>query len=116
MERTEKKLREGGFFYRKLFERDRMAFGEPEEWAFYLRAFLNAGRSVDYRLRHEQSSYPTFGEVWNGLHPAEDHFMKFMSLDRADEVHHGGSKRVERERRIFYWKLLQRQIRGRHCL
>ena len=56
-----KKLREAAFFLGKLDKRSRIAFGEREQFDYYLSAFLNACRVVDYRLRHEQgNTYRTF--------------------------------------------------------
>ena len=102
MLRVRKKLREARFFLGKMAERAQMAFGEHEESDFYLSAFLSAGRSVDYRLRHEQgATYSTFWVSWdNALSPYEQRVMKFMANDRNFEVHESGSNRAELENRI----------------
>jgi len=102
MWRVRKKLQEARFFLGKMAERGEMAFGEHEESDFYLSAFLSAGRSVDYRLRHEQgATYLTFRESWdNALSPDEQRLMKCMVDDRNFEVHESGSNRAELEKRI----------------
>lgn len=102
MWRVHKKLREARFFLGKLAELAQMAFGEHEQSDFYLSAFLSAGRSVDYRLRHEQgATYSTFRVSWgNALSSDEQRLMKFMVDDRNFEVHESGSNRAEFENRI----------------
>jgi hypothetical protein len=102
MWRVRKKLREARFFLGKMAECAQMAFGEHEESDFYLSAFLSAGRSVDYRLRHEQgATYLTFRGSWDvALSPDERRLMKFMIDDRNFEVHESGSNRAELENQI----------------
>ena len=97
-----KKLREARFFLGKMTEREQKAFGDHEEFDFYLSAFLSAGRTVDYRLRHEQENpYRTFRDGWDkSLSPHEQQLMKFMVDDRNFEVHESGSTRGEKESRI----------------
>jgi hypothetical protein len=96
---VEKKLREASFFLSMMAEREKMAFGDREEFDFYLSAFLNAARSVDYRMRHEQSTlYKTWRTRWDGMLPdADDRLIKFFADDRAAEVHRSGSNRDEGE-------------------
>ena len=53
VEGVEKKLREARFFLDRMSEHERMPFDNKEPFDFYLSAFLGAGRTVDYRLRHE---------------------------------------------------------------
>jgi hypothetical protein len=102
MLRIDKKLREARFFLGKMLERAQMAFGDHEEFDFYLSAFLSAGRSVDYRLRHEQgSTYKTFRAGWdNRLSQDDERLVKFLVDDRNVEVHESGSSRTEHEHRI----------------
>jgi hypothetical protein len=71
---VDKKLREAQFFLEKMRERERMAFGDPEVFDFLLSAFLNAVRTVDYRLCHEQKrTYPDWRvKTWNVANPMED--------------------------------------------
>jgi hypothetical protein len=94
MENAEKKLREARFFLNKMEERERMAFDDKEPFDFYLSAFLNAGRTVDYRLR-QTATYPTWRTAWDAtLTQAQQGLIKFMVDDRNVEVHRGGSSRV----------------------
>jgi len=105
MWRVHKKLREACFFFGKMAERAQMAFGEHEEFDFYLSAFLSAGRSIRYRLHHEQgTAYKTFWTSWkHALLPDEQRLMKFMVDDRNFEVHESGSHRTELESRIPFY-------------
>jgi hypothetical protein len=102
MLRIDKKLREARFFLRKMGERAQIAFGEHEEFDFYLSAFLSAGRSVDYRLRHEQgAAYVTFRAGWEKtLSPDDQCLVKALVDDRNVDVHESGSSRTEGEGRI----------------
>jgi hypothetical protein len=99
---VQKKLREARFFLRMMCEQELRAFGDKEPFDFFLSAFLSAARSVDYRLRHEQSAlYPPWRKTWNTtITAAEDRLMEFMAQDRASEVHEGGSRRVEQQTSI----------------
>ena len=73
-----------------------MAFGDPEVFDFLLSAVLNAVRTVDYPLRHEQRTYPDWRDkTWNVANPMEDSRLQFLSSDRRVEVHESGSARVE---------------------
>jgi len=103
IEGVEKKLREARFFLDKMIDHERMAFRDKEPFDFYLSAFLNAGRTVDYRLRYEQAAvYPNWRIGWDASHQAEQALIKFMVDDRNDEVHEGGSSRtVTTENREF---------------
>lgn len=95
--KVEKKYREAQFFLGKLWERARIAGGDPDELDFWLSAFLSAGRSVDYWLRHEfPASYPHFFRTWEAALPTDcKDLPAFIHDDRADEVHEGGSQRIE---------------------
>jgi hypothetical protein len=46
IESAEKKLREAKFFLNKMIEQERGAFGDKEQFGFYLSAFLSAATSV----------------------------------------------------------------------
>jgi hypothetical protein len=109
MLRIQKKLREAHFFLAKMTDREQKAFGDHEEFDFYLSAFLSAARSVDYRLRYEQKkAYKIFYGNWeNALSPDEKRLMKFMADDRKIEVHQSGSARVQKERRILVYDTYQ---------
>jgi hypothetical protein len=93
--RVHKKIGEAQFFLGKMSERERHAFGDHVRFDYYLSAFLNAGRTVDYRLCHEQKAiYKPWRKTWNTrLRPDENSLIKFMVDDRNDEVHESGSSR-----------------------
>jgi hypothetical protein len=101
--RVHKKLAEAQFFLSKMIEQERRIFrgGDPREpfepFDYYLSAFLSAGRTVDYRLRHEQAViYPAWRTAWDAsLTPQENSLIKFMVDDRNVEVHASGSSRGE---------------------
>ena len=100
--RIEKKLREAGFFLNQMRDRESRAFGDREQFDFYLSACLGAARSVDYRLRHEQpNTYPVWRKNWDeSLTPSEAGLIKFMVDDRNVEVHESGSSRGVKDERI----------------
>ena len=101
MQRVYKKLREAHFFLLRMRERAALAFGEHEEFDFHLSAFLNAGRSLDWRLRHTSNPYPAFRNTWDqALTVGEADLIKFMIDDRNLEVHEAGSARQLAELRI----------------
>jgi hypothetical protein len=93
IEDVEKKLSEARFFLEKMIDHERMA---SRDFDFYLSAFLNAGRTVDYRLRREQKAiYPTWRTAWDAaLAQEQQDLIKFMVDERNVEVHRGGSSRV----------------------
>src|SRR5688500_5896996 len=99
---VDKKLRETTFFLEKMAEREQLAFGDHEEFDFYLSAFLNAARTVDYRLRHvEGDKYRNFRATWDSELTTDDQsLIKFLIDDRDVEVHERGSSRTVREMRI----------------
>lgn len=69
--------------------------GDKEPFDYYLSAFLNAARTVDYRLRHEQgASFKLWRRAWDTrLDPQQRRLMKFIDDDRNEEVHDSGSSR-----------------------
>jgi hypothetical protein len=103
LSRVHKKLTEAAFFLNKMAEQERRIFGhgglsEPfEPFDYYLSAFLNAGRTVDYRLCHEHKAiYKPWRKAWNArITPDENRLIKFMVDDRIAEVHASGSSRSE---------------------
>ena len=52
IESVEKKLREANSCLAKMRDQESRAFGDKEPFDFALSAFLNAARTVDYRLCH----------------------------------------------------------------
>jgi hypothetical protein len=93
--RVHKKIAEAQFFLSKMIEQESQIIGDEQPFDYYLSAFLNAARAVDYRLRHEQKPvYPKWRKTWDaGLTTDQDRLMKFMADDRAGEVHESGSRR-----------------------
>lgn len=101
MQRVQKKLREARFFLAHLSEQSKRAFGGTEPLDFYLSAFLNAARCVEYMLhRRDGGKYGLFRDQWIQQCPPERSLIDFMREDRNCEVHRDGSRREERERRI----------------
>jgi hypothetical protein len=101
MNNVEKKLREAGFFLDKMREQERRAFGDKEPFDFYLSAFLNACRTIDYRMRHEQAAYPAWRTAWDKKISTENSaLIKFMIDDRNIEVHESGSSRTSKSEGI----------------
>jgi hypothetical protein len=100
--KVEKKLRECEFFLNHMREHERLAFGDREPFDFYLSAFLNASRSVDYRLCHENKArYPEWRKAWNGkLSAGQRELIKFFVDDRNVEVHESGSSRIAKNEDI----------------
>jgi hypothetical protein len=90
-----KSLSEADFFLGKMREQEERFFGNKEPFDYYLSAFLSVGRSVDYRLRHEQGAiYKPWRAAWDGdLAPAENALIKALVDDRNTEVHGSGSGR-----------------------
>lgn len=79
-----------------MIEQEARAFGDREPFDFYLSAFLSASRSIDYRLRHQQSAiYPAWRNSWDAnLAAGDDQLIKFLCGDRGHEVHKSGSGRT----------------------
>jgi hypothetical protein len=95
LSRVHKKLAEADFFLDKMREQEQRLVGDREPFDYYLSAFLSAGRTVDYRLRHEHKAiYEPWRTAWNAtLSAADDGLIKFMVNDRNVEVHESGSNR-----------------------
>jgi hypothetical protein len=101
IESAEKKLREADWFLTKMREQEVRASGDNEPFDFCLSAFLNAARTVDYRLRHEHgAAYKPWREQWINTNPKDDAFIKFFVDDRRDEVHESGSARDVKQESI----------------
>jgi hypothetical protein len=101
IENVETKLHEARSFLDKMRERERMAFGDKAEFDHLLSAFLNAARTVDYRLRHEcKKTYETWRGEWDRKNSSEASLIKSMVDQRNIEVHRSGSDRIERTKEI----------------
>jgi hypothetical protein len=98
LENVRAKSREAEFFLGEMLKQEPRFIGDERPFAFgyYLSAFLNAARTVDYRLRHEHGAiYKPWRAAWDGqLSAGEDRLLKFMADDRIAEVHKTGSTRV----------------------
>jgi hypothetical protein len=82
---TEMKLREVKFFFAKLRNASQgMQYNEPEEFAFYLNAFLSAARSVTFALQFEdKTSYDAWFKPWCDSRTAKDReLLNFMKKQR----------------------------------
>jgi hypothetical protein len=99
---VEKKLREAKFFLDKMIEQEAKDFNHKEPFEFYFSAFLNAGRSVGYRLQHVleaaygkdqgKARYLRWRKAWEkATLQAQQNLIKFMINTRDVEVHEGGS-------------------------
>jgi hypothetical protein len=91
---TQKNSR-GTFFSRQDDRARARIIGDKEPFDYYLSAFLNASRTVDYRLRHEQgATYTPWRTAWDARPaPEQCGLVKFISADRNVEVHASGSNR-----------------------
>lgn len=89
---TQKKLREARFFLGCLRRRDRVAPPEPEEFEFYLSAFLSAARSVTFALENEEEAkYKEWRGTWSTLITAEEQtFLDAMVQQRNIAQKRGG--------------------------
>ena len=90
-----KKPREAGFFLDAMWHEEQRIVGYKEPFDFYLSAFLSAGRTVDYRLRHEQGTlYRPWRKAWDKKLPTKARgLIEDLIIDRNIEVHENGSSR-----------------------
>jgi hypothetical protein len=101
IESVEKKLREAEFFLTNMRDQEARAFGDREPFDYALSAFLNAARTVDYRLRHQHgATYKPWRKKWNASNPKEAKLIEFFVKDRVAEVHQEGSKRDVKQESI----------------
>jgi len=101
IESVEKKLREAEYFLAQMREQEIRAFGDKEPFDFQLSAFLNAGRTVGYRLCHlHGSAYKAWRKRWNASNPKDDDLIKFFADDRDIDVHQLGSSREVKQKAV----------------
>jgi len=114
LSRVRKKLAEADFFLAKMTKQEQRPLGDRERFEYYLSAFLNAARTVDYRLCHEQEPiYKPWREAWNAhLSPEENGLIKNMIDDRNLEVHESGSRRSVGQEDIDYTRPMVRSGRS----
>jgi hypothetical protein len=101
--RVHKKLAEANYFFQLLMQQEQCTIGyHREPFDYLLSAFLNATRTVDYRLRHEQgTTYKPWRAAWDAtLTPEQRGMMKYMANDRAAEVHRTGSGRSVKKEQV----------------
>jgi hypothetical protein len=93
--RVQDKLAEAQFFLDKMTKQEPRVAGDRRPFDYYLSAFLSAGRTVDYRLRHEQGvKYVPWRKAWDAtLTSHQNSLIKFMVDDRDREIHEKGSIR-----------------------
>jgi hypothetical protein len=100
IEAAKAKLHEARSFLGDMREAEKKAFGEPR-FEHYLSAFLNAGRTVDNRLRNGcAATYPAWRKTWDAQHPSEDRVLKSMHDRRANEFHESGSGHTAKSEQI----------------
>jgi len=88
------KLREAYFFLGHLVAKTRtFPSSDPEEFEFFLSAFLSAARSVTFALQAEKKdTYDTWFPEWKAHRSIEDlDFLKAMNAQRVEEVHKKGA-------------------------
>jgi hypothetical protein len=95
IEATQKKLAEGKFFFgHRQAESRKTVQKEPEDFGYFLSAFLSAGRSVTFALQFEQKDdYDAWYVGWeSGLGADDRKLWKEMNAHRVEEVHRDGAK------------------------
>jgi hypothetical protein len=101
IETVEAKLHEARSNLDEMRDQEQRAFGDKSRFDHLLSAFLNAGRSVDNRLRHEcKATYPAWRKIWNAQHPSEDSILESMHARRATDFHESGSGRIVKTKEI----------------
>jgi len=108
IERTRRKLDEARFFYGRLVkERQRKTLMNPSAFGYYLSAFIQAARSVTWRLGNEESDkWKAWRPKWERTLSDEDKkLLRFTRKLRNAEVKQGGTDLVveleEVEVRLF---------------
>jgi hypothetical protein len=86
IEKTQMKLGEAQFFYRKMVRESERAMSEA--FGYYLSAFVSAARSVGYRLQNEEKArYDAWYPGWEAsLTDEERQRWKFMHKQRTEEL------------------------------
>jgi hypothetical protein len=88
IEAVRAKLQEARSFLNEMDDQQQKAFGDKSRFDHLLSALLNAGQSVDNRLRHEcAATYPDWRKAWNAQHPSEDRILETMHARRATDFH-----------------------------
>jgi hypothetical protein len=90
---TQKKLREARFFAQMLGKVNREPVrNEPEEFEYYLSAFLSAARSITFALQHEEKDkYDAWFPAWfNSRSPEDQTLLQDMKIHRNFVQKEGG--------------------------
>ncbi len=90
--KTQKKLREARFFFARLRKKGEAFVGDPEEFEFYLSAFLTSGCSVTSVLLNEKQCGPWSKKWKDTLTGSDRKLWDFMHKERNAEVHRKGTK------------------------
>ena len=112
IERTQKRLREAQFFYRRLdsskdlLGRDK---DEPEAFEFYLSAFIQVARTVPWVLQSEEKEkYDAWNPIWEQQLSSEEHeLLKFTKKIRNEAVKRGVIETVAEWENIDLYELLK---------
>jgi len=94
IEATLRKLNEAKFFYGHLVrERQQKRFPDPSAFRYYFSAFIQAARSVTWRLGNEEpEKWKAWEPKWKANRTQEEQRLLDLTNDlRTDEVHHGGT-------------------------
>lgn len=98
IEVTQKKLREARFFAELLGKANRQPVrNEPEQFEYYLSAFLSAARAVTWVLQHEEKDrYDAWSPAWfNSRSPEDQTLLKDMITRRNFVQKRGGTQTDE---------------------
>ena len=94
IDKTQRKLREAEFFYRRLLEvLERKWMNEPEAFRHFFSAFIQAARSVQWVLQSEQKQkYDAWHPAWESqLKPDDRKLLKLTATLRNEEAKEGGA-------------------------
>ena len=95
IESTRMKLREAQFFFKQLaYTKQQVFAGDPEEFGYFLSAFLSAARSVTFALQFEEKEkYETWFPRWlSSLTDAERELLRHFNEQRVSTVHRAGAE------------------------
>jgi hypothetical protein len=109
IEATRRKLREAEFFYQRLVDSLHPLRGDPEEFGFYLSAFITAARSVPWALQSEEKAkYGAWNPTWESqLTNEERELLRFVNERRLDTVKREGIQTLVEWQDIDIYELLE---------
>jgi hypothetical protein len=93
IERTRRKLDEARFFYERLLRQQGRLVNDPRAFRYYFSAFIQAARSVTWRLGNEEpEKWKDWEPKWRAKRSTEEQkLLDFTNELRTDEVHRGGT-------------------------